>query len=291
MQRDSPSPYQRDVLKCNVRRVTDDEVRDEEDCVAVEEPMEIRLVFGPTEKRVMRSLAVTMRTPGQDQELALGFLLTEGMIESTQQVDQVVIRGVDQDGLETGNIVRVELATDVELDWSQLQRNFFTHSSCGVCGKASLEALQLRGVAPLPDGQLIMSQQVVQQLGETLKEAQPTFRLTGGLHAAAFATTDGTLLQVREDVGRHNAVDKLIGYGIQEESLSMEQVALVNSGRASFEIMQKALMAKIPFIVAVGAPTSLAVDVAKQYNMTLVGFASRSRFNIYAGAERVSFPG
>ena len=250
--------------------------------------MEIRLVFGQAENRIMRSLAVTMRTPGHDLELAIGFLITEGIIRSAQQVTNHSVRGVDRHGVETGNILRVELSPDIEVDLARLQRNFFTHSSCGVCGKSSLEALEIQGIEPFANDAPQLDAAVVHGLCESLQARQPTFKLTGGLHAAALARCDGTLVQVREDVGRHNAVDKLIGYGIAQNDLALDQLVMVNSGRVSFEIMQKALVARIPFVVAVGAPTSLAVDMAQQYRMTLIGFASTSRMNIYAGEHRIS---
>ncbi len=260
------------------------------DTVVVEEPMEIRVVFGSLEQRSMRSLSVTMRTPGNDSELAAGFLFTEGILNSCEQIQSMTARGVDPQGKETGNIVRVDLMPEVPIDFKRLQRNFFTTSSCGVCGKASLEALHVSGLRPITSDQVQISAEMIYQLPQMLRSGQPTFAQTGGLHAAAVADAAGNLVAVREDVGRHNAVDKLVGRFFLDAQTPLNQYIMVISGRASFEILQKALVAGVPMIVAVGAPSSLAVDVAREYGMTLVGFASASRFNIYAGGQRITTP-
>jgi FdhD protein len=259
---------------------------DREDRLVVEEPMEIRLLFGPTEKRIVRSLSVTMRTPGEDEELAAGFLFTEGILSSPDQIEAIEARGVDASGQPTGNTIRVALRPEVEVDFAKLQRHFYTSSSCGVCGKASLEMLELRGARPV-EATWSISAEAIRQLPDRLREAQPTFELTGGLHAAGLFDSAGQLLSVREDVGRHNAVDKLFGRAFLDRQMPLEQLGLVISGRVSFEILQKALAARVPVIVAVGAPTSLAVDLANQYGLTLVGFTSAKRMNVYAGGTRI----
>jgi FdhD protein len=259
---------------------------DREDRLVVEEPMEIRLLFGPTEKRIVRSLSVTMRTPGEDEELAAGFLFTEGILSSPDQIEAIEARGVDASGQPTGNTIRVALRPEVEVDFAKLQRHFYTSSSCGVCGKASLEMLELRGARPV-EATWSISAEAIRQLPDRLREAQPTFELTGGLHAAGLFESSGQLLSVREDVGRHNAVDKLFGRAFLDRQMPLEQLGLVISGRVSFEIMQKALAARVPVIVAVGAPTSLAVELAAEYELTLVGFTSAKRMNVYAGGARV----
>lgn len=248
--------------------------------------MEIRLLFGPTEKRIVRSLSVTMRTPGEDEELAAGFLFTEGILSSPDQIEAIEARGVDASGQPTGNTIRVALRPEVEVDFAKLQRHFYTSSSCGVCGKASLEMLELRGARPV-EATWSISAEAIRQLPYRLREAQPTFELTGGLHAAGLFESSGQLLSVREDVGRHNAVDKLFGRAFLDRQMPLEQLGLVISGRVSFEIMQKALAAQVPVIVAVGAPTSLAVELAAEYELTLVGFTSAKRMNVYAGGARV----
>ena len=271
-----------------VTKVTADGSSVVEDCVTIEEPMEIRVVCGPQDNRTMRSLSVTMRTPGQDQQLAAGFLFTESILNSPAEIDSFQFRGVSETGEETGNIVRVELKPTVQLDLARLQRHFFTTSSCGVCGKASLEALSLQGVRPLPADDLQISSATIRGLPELLRNDQPTFARTGGIHAAGLFDDRGRVVASCEDVGRHNAVDKLIGEMFLAEKIPLSNHILVISGRASFEIMQKALVAGAPVVVAVGAPSSLAVNLAEQYHMTLIGFASAERFNIYAGAARVA---
>lgn len=256
------------------------------DHVVTEEPMEIRLLFGPLDRRVVRSLSITMRTPGDDRELAAGFLFTEGILTSPDSIEEIETRGVDHTGQSTGNILRVNLRPDVELDLSRLQRHFYTTSSCGVCGKASLEMLEIQGLQPIAT-QWQIAPGLIQSLPEKLRQAQPAFELTGGLHAASLADRQGHLLTVREDVGRHNAVDKLFGREFLQRTVPLHDRILVISGRISFEIMQKAVVAQVPLIVAVGAPTSLAIEVARKFNQTLIGFASGSRFNLYSGEDRI----
>ncbi len=258
-----------------------------EDAVATEEPMEIRIVFGPEEKRTMRSLSVTMRTPGNDEELAAGFLFTEGILTLPSQIKSTEFRGVDDAGTPTDNIVRVNLCPEIEIDFKRLQRNFFTTSSCGVCGKASLESLEVKGIQSMLPISRMLSSDVIYRLPEALRKSQPTFDQTGGIHAACFADTMGNVLQTREDVGRHNAVDKLIGVFFQRNELPASRLIMVVSGRASFEIVQKAIVAGVGIMVAVGAPSSLAVELAQRYGMTLIGFASKNRFNVYSEAERI----
>ncbi len=274
------------VCEVPIHQVLAAETSARADCVVVEEPMEIRVVFGPPEKRVMRSVSITMRTPGHDDELAAGFLFTEGILNSPQQIGQIETRGVDPDGKSTGNIVRVSLRDSENVDLSRLQRHFFTTSSCGVCGKASLDALEVQGLRPLGADWTISGKRITALPG-LLRASQPTFSQTGGLHAAGICGLDGVLLAVREDVGRHNAVDKLLGRFFLDGQTPLSRCVMIISGRASFEIMQKALVAGVPAVVAVGAPSSLAVDLADRYGMTLVGFASENRFNIYARAHRI----
>lgn len=249
--------------------------------------MEIRLVFGPQDKRVLRSVSVTMRTPGNDEELAAGFLFSEGILSSPSEIDTIEVRGVDQDGNLTGNIIRVVLQPGVEVDFQRLQRNFLSNSSCGVCGKASLESLEVQGVQPIRGSSWSVQAPAIYRLSTALRSLQPTFDLTGGIHAAAFADTSCEIIEAREDVGRHNAVDKLIGTSFLRGELPAQDRIMVVSGRASFEIVQKAIVAGVPMMVAVGAPSSLAVEMAQKYQMTLVGFASERRFNVYSCNKRI----
>jgi len=256
------------------------------DVLAVEEPMEIRVTFGPSGARAGKSLSITMRTPGADFELAAGFLFTEGILKNQEQIRAIEFCGPVAPGRKTSNIVRVELTADVELDLGLLERHFYTTSSCGICGKASLDAVQVKGIEKLLPGPTFERDRI-HELPAKLRAAQPVFERTGGLHAAGLATPDGEMREIREDVGRHNAVDKLIGRRFLDGRTPLRNHAMVVSGRASFEILQKALVAGIPAIVAVGAPSSLAVEMAERFGMTLVGFASDERFNIYTGAERL----
>ena len=258
------------------------------DQLAVEEPLEIRLVFGPKETRESRSLAITMRTPGDDLALAAGFLLGEGVVRDPREIEQLEHCGPVVEGRTTSNIVKVELAPNVTLDLPSLERNFYTTSSCGICGKASLDAVELSGIKPLPATDWKLSEEALYALAPQLGEQQQIFAATGGLHAAGWFDHRGRILSVHEDVGRHNAMDKLIGLQFRSGRLPLNNSGILLSGRASFELAQKALMAGVPMVVAVGAPSSLAVEVAQRFGMTLVGFVSAERFNVYAGAERIA---
>jgi FdhD protein len=250
-----------------------------DDALATEEPLEIRLDAPGMEQR---AVAVTMRTPGSDFELAAGFLHTEGLIAATGDV--AGIRYCDVPRAEQQyNVVTVAL--NRPYDAALLQRNFYTTSSCGVCGKASLDSISVR-CAPVAEGPEL-GEAVVVALPDRLREAQRVFDRTGGLHAAGLFDTAGTLLELREDVGRHNAVDKLIGHALLGGDLPLSERALMVSGRLSFEIVQKAAVAGIPIVCAVSAPSSLAVDAGRRFGMTLVGFLRGSRFNIYTHAERI----
>ncbi len=261
-----------------------------EDVLAVEEPLEIRLGYGPLNARSRRPVSLTMRTPGHDRELAAGFLFTEGIVQSRDEL--LEIRGGDGSEGDAGspNGVRVELRPEVEVDLGRLQRHFYTTSSCGVCGKSSLEALEVAVDHPsLPVGYRV-APEVLMNLPETLRAAQPTFDLTGGLHAAALFDREGGLRLVREDVGRHNALDKLIGALFLGEAPAPAEPILLLSGRASFELLQKALVWGFPVVASVGAPSSLAVQLAERFGITLVGWVRAERFNLYSHPERIEHP-
>ncbi len=257
------------------------------DFVTREEPLEIRIVFGPNGQRKTRALSVTMRTPGHDFELAAGFLLSEGIITNRSQIGQQRYVGTIPEGQLSSNEVEIEIDPQVEFEFSKLQRHFYTTSSCGVCGKASLAAIKADQVRPILS-ELRINSAIVHQLPELLKQLQTGFQRTGGLHAAGLARVSGDLISIREDVGRHNAVDKLIGSQLLTGTFPIVDAVLVLSGRASFELMQKALLASIPIIVAVGAPSSLAVELAQEFKLTLIGFTSQRKFNVYSGQERVT---
>jgi FdhD protein len=257
------------------------------DVVAIEEPLEIRLGYSrPDGTRARQSVSITMRTPGQDEELAVGFLYSEGIIRSPSDVDGVAPCGPPApNGLI--NVVRVELGADVAVDLGRLERHFYTSSSCGVCGKASLDAVAVQGRFDLQTAEFSISRAALGALPEALEARQAVFEQTGGLHASGLFDAAGAITAVREDVGRHNALDKLIGRQLLDDALPLTNHGIVVSGRGSFELMQKAMMAGCPLLAAVGAPSSLAVELAARFNITLVGFLKEDRFNIYTRADRV----
>ena len=270
--------------KARVRVMTDAGSEDRADTLATEEPMEIRL---QAPDRSQRTVAVTMRTPGRDFELAAGFLFGEGVLADPDQVRQISYCAdpeLTED--ERYNVVTVDLTGPLP-DLPALERHFMINSACGVCGKESLEALRLRGCAPVEGGPTVRPD-VLWELPERLRSAQTVFARTGGLHAAGLFSAAGELLAVREDVGRHNAVDKLIGWAFLARRLPLDGYLLMVSGRASYEIMQKALAARIPAVAAVSAPSSLAVELARDFEMTLVGFVRERRFNVYADHGRIA---
>lgn len=257
------------------------------DRVAVEEPLEIRLGYETPEGRVETSISITMRTPGEDAELASGFLFTESIIRGRSDIALVKPCGPPAPDSGNTNVVRVELDSGIDVDLDRLRRHFYTTSSCGVCGKTSLDALRAVGASPQPLGDRQFDRQVLIGLPEKLLAAQKVFDATGGLHAAAAFDAGGELIALHEDVGRHNAVDKVIGALLSMDRLPANDLGLLVSGRASFELMQKALVAGMPLLAAVGAPSSLAVDLAREFNITLVGFLRGDTFNIYAAEERI----
>jgi FdhD protein len=271
------------------------------DLVATEEPLEIRLraaglargrralpvLYRRGQGEGQRTVAVTMRTPGNDFELAAGFLYGEGVIRGAEDIRQVT--HCDDPALDDArryNIVNVDLSRGLLPDLEALERHFYTTSACGVCGKASLEALRLRGCPVIGSGPEVHPD-VLRGLPEKLRAAQGIFDATGGLHAAGLFDAAGNLLAIREDVGRHNAVDKLVGWALFGGGMPLSGRVLMVSGRSSFEILQKALMAGVPIVCAVSAPSSLAVSLARQFGITLVGFLRGERFNVYSGLERV----
>ncbi len=259
-----------------------------DDVVATEEPLEIRLSYAqPDGRRAQKSISITMRTPGSDEELAAGFLLTEGIIAGPAELDAIGPCGPPAaNGLI--NVVRVDLAPGVEVDLARLERHFYTSSSCGVCGKASLEAVAVQGRYDLRGNALQIGADNLGALPERLRGMQSVFDRTGGLHASGLFDAAGQVRASREDVGRHNALDKLIGRALLKDELPLSDCGVVVSGRASFELMQKAMMAGIPILAAVGAPSSLAVEFAEEFGMTLVGFLQANRFNAYSRRDRIT---
>jgi FdhD protein len=278
----------RGQTRARVRVVEAGCARIQQDVLATEEPLEIRLQARGT----TRSVAVTMRTPGADFELAAGFLFSEGLISSRDDVDRLsYCVGNDAcDGEQQYNVVTVDLRPLVTFDPLLLDRNFAITSACGICGKSSLDQVERRGIEPPPPGPVV-PHDVLYALPDKLRHAQGLFATTGGLHAAGLFTREGDLIALREDVGRHNAVDKLVGWALLEGKLPLHEQILMVSGRSSFEIAQKCVAAGVPILCAVSAPSSLAVDLARRFGLTLIGFLRGDRFNIYHGAHRIALPG
>ncbi len=284
----------RPTRRVAVTRVQGDERRmPERDVVAAEEPLEIRLMTGADTPRAAyaggTTVAVTMRTPGNDFELAAGFLHGEGIVHTREELRSIrYCTAVPED--ERANVVNVQLRAAELPALERLERHFTMTSACGVCGKAHLDTLEVRCPAPLAPGPVVAAG-VLESLPERLREAQAVFGRTGGLHAAGLFRPDGTLLALREDVGRHNALDKLLGWALLQGRLPLADHLVCVSGRASYELLQKAVAAGVPFFAAVSAPSSLAVEVAQRFGVTLVGFLRDRRFNVYAGERRVrAFP-
>jgi FdhD protein len=265
---------ERSVELTQVTEWEDGRVRKVQDSLAAEEPMEIRMGGVP--------LTVTMRTPGNDLELAAGFLLTEGIIESPEQI--AGLRAKEPENGMKSNVVEVELK-DSDFDSEDLQRNVYAASSCGICGKASINAIRVRGLRQ-PDTGFRVEPEMLCRLPQALRSEQEVFSRTGGLHAAALFDGEGQLVALREDIGRHNAVDKIAGWAVLERKLPLSQHVMLVSGRGGFEIVQKALAAGIPVLASVSAPSSLAVKLARELGLTLVGFLRGRRFVIYSGEYR-----
>jgi FdhD protein len=259
----------RNILTVDVRKVKGSETGPAQDLVAVEEPLEIRIGGKP--------VSITMRTPGNDLELAAGFLFGEGILRGKADIERIEADGPNA----------VNISVNVDVDTESLERNFYTTSSCGVCGKASIDAIHSTGCKMLPRNGFTVGTRIIHGLPGSLRESQAVFDRTGGLHAAALFDREGRLASVREDVGRHNAVDKVIGAEVLGGRTPLLDRMLLVSGRVSFELVQKAVMAGIPLLAAVGAPSSLAVELARRFEMTLLGFVRDDRFNMYSAEWRV----
>jgi FdhD protein len=251
------------------------------DQVAVEEPLEIQLEFSSSTGRLKKSIAITMRTPGEDENLAAGFLFTEGIISSVNQIKSIY------HSIGDSNIIIVRLHENIAPALKNTARNFYTTSSCGICGKASIEAVKVNTNFNYPNDSLQISASLLNKLPDALQERQQMFQSTGGLHASALFNLDGDFICLKEDVGRHNALDKLIGQSLMNHQLPLNNNILLLSGRASFELIQKSAMAGIRIVAAVGAPSSLAVELATDAGITLAGFLNKNRFNLYAGFNRI----
>jgi FdhD protein len=262
-----------------IQRITNHIAEDIQDVVAIEEPLEIKLVYNLKGKPNHKSLAVTMRTPGHDEELALGFLFTEGIIQSANQVKIIAPSGE--------NTIIVQLEENAIPSLQSADRNFYTTSSCGVCGKSSIDAIRISSTHQHTKDGINADTALLYGLHQRLREAQNIFESTGALHASALFDQEANLILLREDVGRHNALDKVIGASLQERTFPLSNTILLLSGRASFELIQKASMAGIKMVAAIGAPSSLAVQLAEEFDITLIGFLRGNQLNIYSGAHRI----
>ncbi len=279
---DPPRPGR--TVERGIRRYDGVATQRADDAIVVEEPLEIRLVAGG----LTQTLAVTMRTPGNDFELAAGFLHGEGIVRGTDDIVEIgycVDPGVEAE--QRYNIVNVALRAAKLPDMARFERHFTMNSSCGICGRASLDALRDAGVTPIEDDARL-SIETIYALPEKMRVAQRLFETTGGLHASALFTTDGVLLATREDIGRHNAVDKVCGWALTDRRMPLSGHVLLVSGRASYEILQKAAIARIPIVCSVSPPSSLAIDLAAEFNITLVGFVRGTKANVYSASERVT---
>ncbi|MDP6124414.1 MAG: formate dehydrogenase accessory sulfurtransferase FdhD [Candidatus Latescibacteria bacterium] len=274
----------RRTARIGVHAVDGSDVFLKKDVVAIEEPLEIRVGYGSTYARRHRSVSVTMRTPGHDQDLVMGFLFTEGIIGAAGEVTQVEIGG---GGGSQPNIATVELKPEVELDDARVQRSFIAASSCGICGKTTLAGVKPPEDEPLARATSLVEPATIKKMPIALAESQPLFGATGGVHAAGLFSAEGEIIIAAEDIGRHNAVDKIVGSQLSLEAIPLSYRVLMVSGRTSFEIIHKARAAGVPVVASVGAPSSLAVELADEWGMTLIGFVTGDRFNIYSSAERV----
>jgi FdhD protein len=271
-----------------VIKINDSSVQHVNDMLSVEEPLEIILVHFVDGNWVGKNIAVTMRTPGSDIALTIGFLFTEGIIQAINQIkfieETVSIEG--NNGL-SANQIKIHLNEHIEFDLLKLERNFYTTSSCGVCGKASIDAVKIACPIIIPSEKWKIEKKVLLTLNDSLRNAQENFNFSGGIHASALFNLNGELIDIKEDVGRHNALDKLIGNAVQKNEIPLFNNILFLSGRVSFELVQKASMVGFRMICAVGAPSSLAVELAEELDITLVGFLRENRFNIYSAPERI----
>lgn len=274
------------VVGMTLERWSGSDVLPGQDLLAVEEALEIRLVYGAAHQRTHKTISVTMRTPGNDLELAIGFLFAEGLVRGAEDVQTMQHCGPPAGPLQLQNVVRIELRPEAQIDQAGLERNFLSTSSCGVCGKASLEALPTLRHTRLPDG-FVVPASIIHALPDVLRHSQTVFDSTGGLHAAALFDRYGQMQDLKEDVGRHNALDKLIGRQFLDGTVPLSDRVLLVSGRVGYELVQKAAAAGIPVLAAVGAPSSLAADLARDANMTLIGFVRDRRCNVYSAPQRI----
>jgi FdhD protein len=284
-----PTYSQASAERTTVQRVVGTALTRDTDLLAIEAPLEISLEHGPTGQRQTQTLAVTMRTPGHDAELVAGFLLSEGIITGPADIVSLAHHTDPRRPKERGNVLRATLAPGLVLELDRLERHFYTTSSCGVCGKTSIDAVKATSCpAPPPADAPRVPASLIHALPQRQRAAQQVFEQTGGLHATALFSAEGELLLLREDVGRHNAFDKVVGAALLAGQLPLGQHIVLLSGRASFELVQKAALAGVAILAAVGAPSSLAVEAAEEFGLTLLGFVRQERFNIYTHVQRIT---
>ena len=257
------------------------------DHISIEEPVEIIIRYKDKEIWVEKTISVTMRTPGDDEDLVRGFLFNEKIIEKIDYIEKIELTGkpTEQYGLKNKIIVTINNSDNIDVD--KIKRNFLTNSSCGVCGKSSLDALEIIKKDKILKSNPKISKEILMSSPKKLRQNQSEFSKTGGIHASGLFTAQGDIVAIKEDVGRHNALDKLIGYSLKENLLDNTSQFLACSGRLNFDLVQKALMANIGILIGVGAPTSLAIDLANKFDMTLVGFVKEDSFNIYSNKDRI----
>jgi len=274
-------------IKYNVSKYKESKIQEIKDSVSIEEPLEMSLRFKKNNKWEVQNISITMRTPGNDEDLVRGFLFNERIIENISEIESIEQKGEDVGDYNLKNTIEATINNIKNLDIEKLKRNFLTNSSCGVCGKTSLDSIEILKKEKLDLSFPLIKKDIVMKAPSLLKNAQSEFAKTGGIHASALIEENGEVVATREDVGRHNALDKLIGYSIHNKIMNPKKQFIACSGRLNFELVQKGLMANIGFMVGVGAPTSLAIDLAKRYDMTLLGFAKENSFNIYSNINRV----
>ena len=277
-----------DTVDYDIHRVENSTLEESSDCIAIEEPLEIAIRYFKNNEWIIDPLMVTMRTPGDDEALVSGLLFSEGIIQDKKAIDTIDVNGENKGKYDVDNSLIVTLSKGNQLDLKNLQRHFMVNSSCGVCGKGTLNAIEIAYEPNIDKAGPIVSIDLITELPNILRARQEQFANTGGVHASALLTEGGKVLHLAEDVGRHNALDKLIGHVRCNDMLRPIEQFVMCSGRLGFDIIQKAVMSRIGMIVGIGAPTSLALDLAKKFDITLIGFIKKNKYNIYTGAWRIS---
>ena len=274
-------------IKYTVSKLKNSKIQEIKDSVSVEEPLEIRLKYKKNDNWEIRNISITMRTPGNDEDLIRGFLFNEKIIENLDQIKSIEKKGDEVGDYNLKNIIEATINNTNNLDIKKLKRNFLTNSSCGVCGKTSLDSIEVLKKEKLDLSFPLIKENIIRKSPELFINEQTEFAKTGGIHASSLINENGKIVATREDVGRHNALDKLIGYALKENIINPKKQFIVCSGRLNFELIQKGLMANIGFMAGIGVPTSLAIDLAKRFDMTLLGFVKKESFNIYSNINRV----